>query len=61
VVHCATRRQAEQVRTAIGRRLAEVGLQLHPTKTKIVYCKDSNRRGAHDNISFTFLGYCRRP
>lgn len=61
VVHCATRRQAEQVRTAIGRRLAEVGLQLHPTKTKIVYCKDSKRRSSHEHTSFTFLGYTFRP
>jgi RNA-directed DNA polymerase len=61
VVHCATRRQAEQVRVAIGRRLAEVGLQLHPTKTKVVYCQDSKRRGSHEHTSFTFLGYTFRP
>ena len=61
VVHCATRRQAEQVRAAIGHRLAEVGLQLHPTKTKVVYCTDSKRRGSHEHTSFTFLGYTFRP
>lgn len=61
VVHCATRRQAEQVCTAIGHRLAEVGLQLHPTKTKIVYCQDSKRRGSSEHTSFTFLGYTFRP
>jgi RNA-directed DNA polymerase len=61
VVHCATRRQAKQVRTAIGRRLAEVGLQLHPTKTRIVDCKDSKRRGSHEHTSFTFLGYTFGP
>ncbi|MCM3921523.1 group II intron reverse transcriptase/maturase [Frankia sp. AiPs1] len=60
-VHCATRRQAEQVRAAIGRRLEEVGLRLHPTKTKVVYCKDSGRRGSHEHTSFTFLGYTFRP
>ena len=43
VIHCVTERQARQVREAIGRRLAEVGLELHPDKTRIVYCKDSNR------------------
>jgi len=61
VVHCVTRRQAEKVRAAIDRRMAEVGLQLHPTKTKVVYCKDSKRRGSHEHMSFTFLGYTFRP
>jgi RNA-directed DNA polymerase len=61
VVHCVTRRQAEQVRAAIGRRLEEVGLRLHPAKTKIVYCKDYKRRGSPEHTSFTFLGYTFRP
>jgi RNA-directed DNA polymerase len=61
VVHCATRRQAVELRRAIAHRLAAVGLLLHPTKTKIVYCKDSRRRGSHEHTSFTFLGYTFRP
>jgi len=61
VVHCATRRQAEQVREAIGRRLAETGLRLHPAKTRIAYCQDYRRRGSHERTSFTFLGYTFRP
>ena len=44
VVHCATERQARQVWAALAERMDEVGLRLHPDKTKIVYCKDSNRR-----------------
>ena len=44
VVHCVTERQARQVREAIGRRLVEIGLKLHPDKTRIVYCKDGMRR-----------------
>src|SRR5258705_11537849 len=48
VVHCATRQQAEMLRDAIGQRMGEVGLRLHPDKTRIVYCKDSNRREDHD-------------
>src|SRR6266545_2988610 len=40
VVHCVTERQARTVREAIGRRLVDVGLLLHPDKTRIVYCKD---------------------
>jgi group II intron reverse transcriptase/maturase len=61
IVHCVTERQARQVRAAIGDRLAEVGLELHPGKTKVAYCKDGRRRGSHEVISFTFLGYTFRP
>ena len=57
VVHCATERQASQVLAALGERMAEVGLQLHPDKTKIVYCKDSDRRGSYEHTSFAFLGF----
>ena len=57
VVHCATERQASKVLAALGERMAEVGLQLHPDKTKIVYCKDSDRRGSYEHTSFTFLGF----
>ncbi len=42
-------------------RLAECGLELHPEKTKIVYCKDDDRRGTHEHTSFDFLGYTFRP
>jgi hypothetical protein len=56
VVHCKSRRQAEDVLAAIAARMEEVGLRLHPVKTRIVYCKDSNRRGEHEHTSFTFLG-----
>ena len=38
-----------------------VGLELHPDKTRIVYCKDSKRRGDYEEISFTFCGYTFRP
>jgi RNA-directed DNA polymerase len=61
VVHCASEKQARQVRDAIAGRLAEVGLELHPGKTRIVYCKDDDRRDDHEVTSFTFLGYEFRP
>ncbi len=61
VVHCVTKRQAQQVLAAIADRMVEVGLRLHPDKTKIVYCKDGLRRGEHEHTSFTFLGYTFRP
>jgi RNA-directed DNA polymerase len=61
IVHCTTRSQAEHVLGRIAARMQEVGLRLHPDKTRIVYCKDSNRRGDHEHISFTFLGFAFRP
>jgi hypothetical protein len=57
VVHCVSERQAIDVMEAIGNRMEEVGLRLHPTKTRIVYCKDANRRGLYEQTSFTFLGF----
>ena len=41
--------------------MKECSLERHPKKTKIVYCKDANRKDDHDNISFDFLGYTFRP
>jgi hypothetical protein len=46
---------------ALENRMVEVRLRLHPDKTRIVYCKDSRRRGDHQHTSFTFLGYTFRP
>ena len=61
LVHCRSRREAEAVMAELQSRLAECGLEMHPTKTKIVYCKDGRRKGTHPNVSFDFLGYCFRP
>jgi len=61
VVHCSSEREARVVLAALTSRMEEVGLRLHPAKTKIVYCKDSRRRGSHEHTSFTFLGYTFRP
>ncbi|MEO3876749.1 group II intron reverse transcriptase/maturase [Nonomuraea sp. B12E4] len=60
VVHCGSERQAIEVMAAIGNRMEEVGLRLHPAKTRIVYCKDANRRGLYEHTSFTFLGFTFR-
>jgi RNA-directed DNA polymerase len=58
VVHCRSEAEAHRVREAIAGRLAECGgLQLHPEKTCLVYCKDGKRRGSAEHTSFTFLGY----
>ena len=61
VIHCVTEGQARQVLAALQDRMAEVGLRLHPDKTRIVYCKDGKRRGDYPHTSFTFLGFTFRP
>jgi group II intron reverse transcriptase/maturase len=61
VVHCRSQRQAEYVMRAIASRLADCGLTMHPEKSTIVYCKDSNRRERYPQVSFTFLGFTFRP
>jgi RNA-directed DNA polymerase len=61
VVHCVSEVQARQVLDALASRFAEVGLELHPDKTCIVYCKDADRRGSYEHERFTFLGYTFRP
>lgn len=61
VVHCKTEEEAIKVKEAIKERLQKCKLELHPEKTKIVYCKDSNRKGNGQNEKFDFLGYTFRP
>ena len=61
VVHCKSEGQARVVLDAIRRRFAVCGLELHPVKTRIVYCKDDDRPGEYEHISFDFLGYTFQP
>lgn len=61
VYHCRSRWQAERLLSSTQQRLTDCGLRAHPDKTRIVYCKDSNRQGQHSHISFDFLGYRFRP
>jgi len=61
LVHCRNEQEAQTLKAELQARLAECRLELHPTKTKIVYCKDRNRKGAYPNVHFDFLGYCFRP
>ena len=60
-VHCRTEAQAIAVQQSVIQRLARCRLEVHPKKTKIVYCRDSNRRGRYPVYSFDFLGYTFRP
>ena len=60
VAHCDTEEQARALRDSIAARLGALGLELHPDKTKVVFCKDANRRGDAEHTSFDFLGYTFR-
>jgi RNA-directed DNA polymerase len=61
VAHCRTRGEAEDLLEQLHRRFRECGLELHPDKTRIVYCKDDDRRGDFPETRFDFLGYTFRP
>jgi len=49
------------MRKAIAARLQSCGLELHPEKTKIVYCEDDSQKKTYPNETFDFLGYAFRP
>jgi RNA-directed DNA polymerase len=61
LVHCKTRDQAEELKTKLDERFKECGLELHPLKTKIIYCKDARRKNKHKETSFDFLGFKFMP
>jgi RNA-directed DNA polymerase len=60
VVHCDTEAKARDLWAALAERFGSLGLELHPDKTKVVYCKDTTRRGSFEHTSFDFLGYTFR-
>jgi len=57
LVHCNTEQEANQILSALKERFEECLLEIHPEKSKIVYCKDDNRRKDYPHTKFTFLGY----
>ena len=61
IIHCQTQKQAEFIKNKLDKRLQSAGLELHPEKTKIVYCKDSNRKETSHTMQFAFLGYTFKP
>ncbi|WP_297496699.1 group II intron reverse transcriptase/maturase [Ferrovum sp.] len=61
ICHCSSEGQARELYQALEQRFAVCGLELHPQKTKIAYCKDSNRPGSYAEQEFDFLGYTFRP
>lgn len=62
IIHCRDMKEAEALKADLTARLKDCGLELHPEKTQIVYCKDSNRRQKGvEKMSFDFLGYTFKP
>ena len=61
ICHCVSKKQAEFIRDRLIERFAECKLKLNEEKTKIVYCKDSNRHDRDENESFDYLGFTFRP
>jgi group II intron reverse transcriptase/maturase len=61
ILHCKSKVQADYVLRNLNNRLIKCGLELHPDKTKLVYCKDYRRQGEHEHVKFDFLGYSFQP
>ena len=61
ILHCRSEVEANGLREQLGARLRDCGLEMHPGKTRVVYCKDSKRTGTHEYVTFDFLGYTFRP
>ncbi|MBK3520035.1 group II intron reverse transcriptase/maturase [Carboxylicivirga marina] len=61
IIHCKNKEQAEYLLRQLNARMKLCGLELHPDKTKVVYCKDRRRRGKYEIVKFDFLGYSFQP
>ncbi len=61
ILHCNSRGHAEYILKQVQKRMIECGLELHPEKTKIVYCRDFRRKGKYSKVKFDFLGYSFQP
>lgn len=61
IIHCVSKRQAEYVLDMLKKRMQICGLEIHPDKSKIVYCQRNNEKLSNERTSFIFLGYCFQP
>ncbi len=57
LLHCTSQLQAQTLLSTLSERMRECGCELNLEKTKIVYCRDGNRKGNAENIQFDFLGF----
>lgn len=60
IIHCRTEEEAIRVKVVLEIRMKECGLEKHPDKTRIVYCKDDNRKDNAKHTQFDFLGFTFR-
>ncbi len=60
LIHCRTEEEAEALKLQLDKRLKECNLEMHPDKTRIIYCKDSKRKRDYPTTKFDFLGYTFR-
>jgi hypothetical protein len=61
ILHCKSKAHAEWLLEKIRGRMTDCGLELHPEKTKLVYCRDYRRQGNYPTVKFDFLGYSFQP
>ncbi len=61
LIHCSSYEESKRVLEDLKNRFQECGLEIHPLKTKIVYCKTGKRKGRHEHVSFDFLGFTFKP
>ena len=61
IIHCVSQAHAEQTLKRIEARMASCNLELHPHKTKLVYCRDYRRKGSYKEVKFDFIGYSFQP
>ena len=57
IIHCKTEKEALEILSSLEKRLEECKLEIHPLKTKIVYCRDKDRTREYPVTCFDFLGY----
>ena len=61
ILHCRTKAEAEQTLKVLDERMKVCGLELHPEKTKLVYCRDYRRQESFETVKLDFLGYSFQP
>lgn len=60
ILHCHSEAEATEMREVLRKRFSECGLEMHPEKTRVIYCKDGSRKGDYEHTMFDFLGYTFR-
>ena len=61
LIHCVSKKQAEYILDMLKKQMKEVGLEIHPEKSKVIFCRRNNEQKEEEYVSFDFLGYCFRP